>query len=173
TPQPNIYVADFGSPFGTGNWLTANGDENIDITFATPTRALAFDASANEFGAAFIQYFDEAGNPVASITIPKGDVRFVGVTSDLPIRRINFASTLGAVRDTGFDMIRSAVPVRTPCIGDADGDRDIDFADITAVLASFTSAYITPGGPGDADKDGDVDFADITSALTNFNTTCP
>ncbi|MBL8746332.1 MAG: hypothetical protein JNK58_08260, partial [Phycisphaerae bacterium] len=47
TPQPNIYVADFGSPFGTGNWLTANGDENIDITFATPTRALAFDASAN------------------------------------------------------------------------------------------------------------------------------
>lgn len=173
SPEPNIWVADFGNPFGSGQWMVANGDENIDVTFAIPPRAIAFDATANTFGAAFIVLFDEAGGEIASLTIPTGISRFVGFTSDRPIARVNYSSTLGAIRDTGFDSIRSAAPVSLSCIGDADGDRDADFADITAVLASFNVVYISAGGPGDADKDGDVDFADITCVLTNFNAVCP
>ncbi|MBL8745440.1 MAG: proprotein convertase P-domain-containing protein [Phycisphaerae bacterium] len=61
------------------------------------------------------------------------------------------------------------------CIGDADDDLDVDFNDITTVLANFGANYLpTPGtGLGDADDDGDVDFNDITTVLANFNNTCP
>jgi subtilisin-like proprotein convertase family protein len=57
------------------------------------------------------------------------------------------------------------------CFGDADGDLDRDFADITAILANFG---LTPGayGPGDADGNGVVEFADITAVLANFGIPC-
>lgn len=60
------------------------------------------------------------------------------------------------------------------CRGDADGDGEVDFADITAVLETFTFDYRPfPGiGPGDANFSGDVGFADITAVLENFNTAC-
>lgn len=172
TPQPNIYVANFGSPFGTGNWLTANGDENIDITFGPPRTGLAFDAASNQFGSAFIRLFDETGGEIGALTIPTNVVRYVGITSDIPIRRVNFSSVLGAIANTGFDTVRSG-SMLAPCLCDADGDRDIDFADITSVLASFNAVYAAPGGPGDADKNGTVEFADITCVLASFGLVCP
>lgn len=57
------------------------------------------------------------------------------------------------------------------CPGDANGDRLINFADITAVLTSFG----TSGDPfrvGDANGDGTVSFTDITSVLTAFGIPC-
>lgn len=71
--------------------------------------------------------------------------------------------------DASFTLAQIAAP--PPCQGDADGDGDRDFADITAVLSSFG---LFPGafGPGDADGDGDVDFADITSVLQGFELPC-
>ncbi len=56
-----------------------------------------------------------------------------------------------------------------PCPGDANGDRVVDFSDITAVLTNWGG----PGPTGDADHDGDVEFSDITSVLTSFNVPCP
>lgn len=44
-----------------------------------------------------------------------------------------------------------------PCAGDYDGDLDADFADITAVLASFNNPYT---------------FADVTIVLANFGNDC-
>lgn len=62
-----------------------------------------------------------------------------------------------------------------PCPGDANNDRVVNFADITAVLASFGSTYPAGvvNGPGDANHDGIVNFADITAVLANFGLTCP
>lgn len=59
------------------------------------------------------------------------------------------------------------------CIGDANGDGTVNFADVTSVLASFGASY-TPGagGLGDANFDGSVNFADITAVLANFGTIC-
>lgn len=56
-----------------------------------------------------------------------------------------------------------------PCAGDADGNRSVNFADITSVLSNFNGA----GPAGDADRNGSVNFADITSVLVNFNLPCP
>lgn len=48
-------------------------------------------------------------------------------------------------------------PPPPPCTGDYDGDLDIDFSDITFVLANFNSPYT---------------FADITVVLANFGNPC-
>ncbi len=65
---------------------------------------------------------------------------------------------------------RSLAPSGTVCcLGDADGDKDVDFQDITAVL----SGWGTNGPLGDANCDGIVNFADVTAVLSAFGTMCP
>lgn len=60
------------------------------------------------------------------------------------------------------------------CVGDADNDGDIDFADITAELSAFGTNYLPClVGFGDGDKNGQVNFADITTSLSQFGNTCP
>lgn len=78
-------------------------------------------------------------------------------------------SNTGSDSSIGDLFINAPLP---PCPGDADGDRDRDFADVTTVLANFGLA---PGafGPGDADGNGVVEFADITSVLASFGIACP
>jgi formylglycine-generating enzyme required for sulfatase activity len=67
---------------------------------------------------------------------------------------------------------RFASPVPPPpCIGDANGDLNRDFADIVEVLANF-AATGQPFGPGDANGDGAVNFADVTSVLSVFGQPC-
>lgn len=75
------------------------------------------------------------------------------------------------VKITG--VVQPSVP--PSCLGDADDDLDVDFTDITVILANFNANYLpTPGtGLGDSDDDGDVDFTDITVTLANFNSSCP
>lgn len=76
----------------------------------------------------------------------------------------------------GSAIIRfSIAPPPIPCPGDADGDGQVNFADITAVLAHWGATY-APGAfpaPGDADHNGTVNFADITETLTRFGLPCP
>jgi hypothetical protein len=63
-----------------------------------------------------------------------------------------------------------AVPLPPPpCIGDANGDRVVNFADITSVLTNWGG----PGPAGDSDTSGVVNFADITSTLTSWGDECP
>lgn len=59
------------------------------------------------------------------------------------------------------------------CIGDADGNGGVNFADITSVLANFGSGFVSCNTPGDSDKNGVVNFADVTSTLASFNALCP
>ncbi|MBL8747038.1 MAG: DNRLRE domain-containing protein [Phycisphaerae bacterium] len=51
----------------------------------------------------------------------------------------------------------SFTPPPPPCTGDYDGDRDVDFADITFVLAGFNNPFT---------------FGDITVVLANFGSSC-
>lgn len=89
-----------------------------------------------------------------------------------------FSTDIGSIRAftlqfTGVGGTTCEPPLApTTCFGDADGDLDRDFADITAVLGNFglTGA---PYIPGDADGSGIVDFADITAVLANFGIPCP
>lgn len=68
----------------------------------------------------------------------------------------------------------AVAPPPPVCLGDANGDNMVNFADITAVLTNFGNVYQPgSGGAGDANNDGPVNFADITTVLTNFGNTCP
>jgi hypothetical protein len=51
--------------------------------------------------------------------------------------------------------------------GDADGDGDVDFADLNVVLGVWHTAG--DDLPGDLNGDGHVDFADLNVVLSNFN----
>lgn len=77
----------------------------------------------------------------------------------------------------GIHFDDATVAISSPptfCLGDANGDGSVNFADITAVLGSFGASYV-PGsaGAGDANNDGIVNFADITAVLGAFNLPCP
>lgn len=64
-----------------------------------------------------------------------------------------------------------APPAPPVCAGDANGDRTVNFADITSVLANFGFSG-APGIDGDADRNGSVEFSDITYVLTNWGNEC-
>jgi hypothetical protein len=154
TPFPNIFVATFGSPFGSGNWLVANGDELIEIVpLASPT-AMGFDATANQFGPATIEVFDLDGAEIGLLQIPAGSQRFVGITSNVPLGSLRFSSVLGAVADTGLDTVRLAN--RTALLGDLNGDGAVDGADLGLLIADWGG-----WGAGDLNCDGTVDGADL------------
>lgn len=59
------------------------------------------------------------------------------------------------------------------CLGDANGDQVVNFADVTVVLSNWLASY-TPGtGPGDSNGDGEVNFADVTTTLSHWLEACP
>ena len=117
-------------------------------------------------------------------SIPEGEFRTSTVTIDidathprigqqLAIRLINL-NTPGTPDAPGievdFDNIRlDAAPTPAPCPGDADASGNVNFADITIVLANLG----TTGPAGDADASGAVNFADITTVLANLGASCP
>lgn len=63
-------------------------------------------------------------------------------------------------------------PPPANCPGDANGDRTVNFSDITTVLASFGATPPAWTG-GDASGDAVVNFTDVTTALANFGAACP
>jgi hypothetical protein len=77
-------------------------------------------------------------------------------------------NTAGSPDPSTFSTVPPAL-----CIGDADGDGDRDFADVTSVLANFGNVnFPVLNGLGDADHDGSVTFADVTAVLANFGMPC-
>jgi hypothetical protein len=77
--------------------------------------------------------------------------------------------TLAAFEALSRREIDAARPL--PCIGDANNDAQVNFADITAILTAFSQCAPLPG-QGDADGDRLVRFADITAVLTAWETGC-
>jgi len=59
-----------------------------------------------------------------------------------------------------------------PCRGDLDGDRDIDLADLTILLASYGMSEGASGADGDMNCDGDVGLADLSQLLAAYGHTC-
>lgn len=100
----------------------------------------------------------------------------MGLVIDIHSRTLYPGGILTTPRTLHLDHIGFYVGPQTPpppvCTGDADGNHDINFADVTSVLTNYGAIY-TPTGPGDANVNGVVNFADITSVLSSFGLTCP
>lgn len=65
----------------------------------------------------------------------------------------------------------AVMPGFTPCPGDTNGDRIVNFADLNVILSQFgqTGAGLT----GDLNNDGVVNFTDLNIVLSNFGVVCP
>lgn len=66
-----------------------------------------------------------------------------------------------------------AVPPPPPvCPGDANGDGEINAADLSVLLANFGTSTNGGASSGDFNKDGSVDGADLSVLLGQFGTSC-
>lgn len=108
---------------------------------------------------------------------PAVDATVTGTSYPVPSGRlVNGGFYFWRVRAQNSVGISSASPSTqsftvtvTHCQGDANRDRNVNFADISSVLTAWAST----GPQGDANNDGLVNFADISSVLTAFNLPCP
>ncbi len=146
-----------GKVIDNANWTTAQ-TPGVEVVWATPTVADAAASNPIRWASMRNFWFDANSGPtngsVALGLFKPGAVMSIAGVTDVPL---------------------AVVVVPPPhCTGDANGDRVIDFADITAVLSNWGASY-TPGsgGAGDANDDGSVDFADITAVLSSWGAVCP
>lgn len=58
------------------------------------------------------------------------------------------------------------------CVGDLDGDNDVDLSDLAVILSNFGLPSGATPEDGDLDGDEDVDLADLAQLLSNFGTIC-
>ncbi len=63
------------------------------------------------------------------------------------------------------------MPGFTPCPGDTNGDRIVNFADLNTILSQF--GQTGAGLSGDLNSDGIVNFTDLNIVLSNFGIVCP
>ena len=92
----------------------------------------------------------------------------VGTTTDLAggVRVLDGDGFGAALPDLGaYEYIAAPPP---PCFGDSDGNRVVNFNDITTVLANLGSS----GPLGDADLSGTVNFADVAMVLASLGSNC-
>lgn len=80
----------------------------------------------------------------------------------------------GTATGGGFTLVGGFWPGATAapplCVGDVDGDLDVDLTDLAILLSDFAC---TSGCVGDVDGDHDTDLTDLALLLANFGVTCP
>ncbi len=166
--NPGVNVANHG---GGADW---NGENGNVTTVGGTTSVSAF--SAFDLGGNLYEMTETLGNPIADASsdarlIPTresrgGDFANNGILMSSPT---SFAIDVDMTAGAGNVGFRVAATI---CLGDFDGDNDVDNDDATAFDACFTG---TGGGPvdpnciaGDFDTDGDIDCADWTLFLQSF-----
>lgn len=116
TPAPNLFIfppelgngSDFGVPL-TSNVLTANGNEDFELTFATPPTAVGFDTITNfSTTKPLVRVYDTNDVLIGtySLTQSPASFGFVGITSNVPIGKIRWTAFQGEVQDTAIDNIQ-------------------------------------------------------------------
>ncbi|MBL0921713.1 MAG: hypothetical protein IBJ10_06250 [Phycisphaerales bacterium] len=180
-----IDLADLGAPFSavvtfTGTEVNANtvrwtADTLINqcVTVVVDGQSLQLlirrvwgqltGAAANEPG-----FVDEACNRFYNVRVQEtgGDAQtWVNVETYALCQQLSFLRIDFQLRSWDFDIAGGV-----NCPGDANGDNQIDFADLNIVLGSFNQTG--QGLQGDLNGDGVVNFADLNLVLGNFNLTC-
>ncbi len=178
---PNTGVSAFSvtspGPTPPAAFTLLNPPDNASESSLTPT--FQWTTSANAFTYEFTLFRDTNDDGFFEDTLftETGILGLSRPTSFPGLRsRTSYAWSVAARNTAGATPSSPPTAVfRTiSCLGDANYDRVVDFADITAVLANWAAQY-TPdhSGPGDANNDAVVNFADITAVLSRWAIICP
>lgn len=62
---------------------------------------------------------------------------------------------------------------RAACVGDLDGNHQVDLADLSITLSNYGLTGGATHGQGDLDGDHDVDLNDVSLLLAHYGDTCP
>jgi len=73
---------------------------------------------------------------------------------------------------TSNDLNGNGIPDECDCLGDLDGDWDVDLSDLAQLLANYGMTGGATYEDGDLDADGDVDLSDLAALLAVYGTTC-
>ena len=178
TPGPNVYInlptyTNFGVPGQVGTKLiTANGDEDFELFFATPTNNIGFDTYLNQFGPATIRLYG-AGHALIDTYTHNHDstiVGFFGVIADEPLTSIRWTTTIGRAVNTGYDNIL----IGTACTGDLNHDGFVDDTDFVLFVGAYNTLdcadpSMPSGCPADLNDDGFVDDGDFVIFVGAYN----
>ncbi|MBX3390210.1 MAG: hypothetical protein KF691_12250 [Phycisphaeraceae bacterium] len=178
TPGPNVYInlanyTNFGVPGPIGTQvITANGDEDFELFFATPTNNVGFDTYLNEFGPATIRLYG-AGHVLIETYMHNHDpttVGFFGVVSDVALTSIRWTTSIGRSVNTGYDNIL----IGAACPGDLNHDGFVDDSDFVIFVGAYNildcaDPGMPAGCPADLNGDGFVDDADFVVFVVAYN----
>ncbi len=139
---------------------TGNGNLNVDPQFVSPLGNDGMNATGDE----------DFGLLGTSLLIDAGDNTYLppGVPTDYAGNARIVDGEQNGTADVDLGAFEFLPPPPPPCIGDANGDRQVTFADVTSILTNWGG----PGPLGDSDTSGVVNFADITATLTNWGANC-
>ncbi len=170
-PSPNIWVMSAALSPLNGQSLCANGDENIDIRFAAPRRALAFDVAVNKFGPVTVTIYDTSGAELGHTEIAASTLGVCAVISSARIGRANFRSVLGAIQDSFLDTVTLG---DTTCPADLNVDGQVDDADFVIFVQAYNmlvcdDPQMPAGCPADLDGNDLVDDADFSLFVVAYN----
>ncbi len=113
-------------------------------------------------------------SPASAWTKVEHDIAAVADNQPTVFLRWGMGTTDSSVIYCGWnidDIIINALTPAAPCLGDANYDGVVDFADISHILANWG---LNPAAQseGDANADGQVDFEDISAALASWGANC-
>ncbi len=113
-PLNNLFIIDSSvpitntNPIPTSRCLTGNGEDDIDMTLPSGTRAVGFNDITNAFAAPVVTLSAPDGTELLSYTLTQAPNRygFVGFLSSTPIAKIRWRATGGATQNTAIDNVR-------------------------------------------------------------------
>lgn len=168
-----LNIARWGCPIPSSVTVLDQPDDETSTAGGTAS----FEAEAAGIGAPIFMWRFE-GFPLSDGPLPGGgsvsgtsasQLTLIGVQeADEGQYDVEVSDACGTIVSLAATL--SVVPPLCP--GDADGNGNVNFSDITSVLANFGDTG-APGIPGDADGNGIVTFGDVTSVLANFGNVCP
>jgi hypothetical protein len=72
----------------------------------------------------------------------------------------------------GSSDVATVSLIYVACIGDLNGDGQVDLSDLTILLSNYGQTEEVEPEDGDLDRDGDVDLNDLSTLLAHYGIVC-
>jgi len=127
----------------------------------------------NKLGDYYDMVSDVVGANVAYAATFNGeeDIYFLRI-GDYDCNGNEVADTEDIASGTSNDVNGNGIPDECECLGDLDGDWDIDLTDLAQLLSNYGTTEGASYEDGDLDGDGDVDLTDLAALLSAYGMTC-